>query len=218
MARDLTLSEEVEIFIRSMDLDGSGMTAEEFSELQEHRAEIGVVVDDIVKSRETIIPSEGEVLEQALMSHSYLVETLLNDRFTRDLVGQVPGYVERTLQLSRLKAAQPPSKVTNGYLQEAVRTYIFGLPQASVALSRAALEQALKEGLGYQSSNTFVEMKDLLKEAETAGVIDHAHRTFARQVANAADDVLHEKPTTLPKALDVLIKMRGILEFVYSRE
>lgn len=112
---------------------------------------------------------------------------------------------------------QLPSNVTNGYLREAVNTYTLGLPQASVARSRAPLEQALKEGIGYKFS-TFIKMNNLLDEAESADVIDNAHRYLARQIADAADDVLYEKPTTLSKSLDVLTRLRGILQFIYSRE
>jgi len=65
-------------------------------------------------------------------------------------VDAVPGYVSRIMQLSRLEGTMIPSDITNGYMREAARTYIYGLPLATVALSRAALEQALKEKLGKQ--------------------------------------------------------------------
>jgi len=102
------------------------------------------------------------------------------------------------------------------YLREAVRTYILGLPQASVALSRAALEQALKENIGYQGTGTFVRMNDLLDEAEGAQIIDQTVRRMARDIADQADDVLHEKPTSLAYAYEVLIKLRGVLQHVYG--
>jgi len=91
-----------------------------------------------------------------------IIEDLLDERFTRDVINAVAGYVKRTLELSRLEAARIPSTLTNGYLREASRTYIFGLPHASVALCRAALEQALKENLRYQATGTFVEFNTLL--------------------------------------------------------
>lgn len=218
MPWELTLSQEVKAYIQSLDQDDIGLTTEEFSELQHHRAMTEVIADDLIKTRETITDSKLEMLEELVKSDPELVKGLLDDRFTRNIVSEIPGYVSRTLQLSRLDSTRLPSTVTNGYLREAVRTYIFGLPQASVALSRAALEQALKEGIGYQSSKTFVKMNDLLEEAECAGVIDGANRQSAREVANAADEVLHENPTTLPKSFEVLIKLRGILQFIYSNE
>lgn len=218
MPWELTLSQEVQAYIQSLDQDDIGLTTEEFSELQHHRAMTEVIADVLIKTRETITDSKLEMLEELVKSDPELVKGLLDDRFTRNIVSEIPGYVSRTLQLSRLDSTRLPSTVTNGYLREAVRTYIFGLPQASVALSRAALEQALKEGIGYQSSKTFVKMNDLLEEAECAGVIDGANRQSAREVANAADEVLHENPTTLPKSFEVLIKLRGILQFIYSNE
>jgi len=48
------------------------------------------------------------------------------------------------MELSRLEGSRIPSSVTNGYLREAVRTYILGLPQASIALCRAALNRPSK--------------------------------------------------------------------------
>jgi len=220
MPRELTLSQEVEAYIQSLDGDHTGLTAKEFAELQHDRAMVDVIVDDLIKTRETIAESKLDLLEELVKADRELIEGFLDDRFTRDVVGEVSGYVRRTLELSRLKATELPSNVTNGYLREAAHTYILGLPQASVALSRAALEQALKEGMGYQSlsSRTFVAMKDLLVEAVSADVIDDAHRDLASEVARAADDVLHQKPTTLSKALDVLTQMRGVLQYIYSRE
>ncbi len=218
MACDPTLSEEVRVFIVGLDRDDTGLTPEEFADLQDWNNLADNIVDYLVKSRETLIENKLEALESLVEIHPNLVRKFLDRRFTKELVNSVPEYVSRTLQLSRMSGTQIPSKITNAYLREAVRTYIVGLPQASVALSRAALEQALKEGIGYQSTNTFVEMRDLLQEAESAGVIDHANRVFSREVADAADDVLHEKPTTLKDALDVLTKMRGVLQFIFTQE
>jgi hypothetical protein len=155
-------------------------------------------------------------IEKLVVKISDAIASFLDDRYTRDVVAAVPGYVRRTMELSHLESSRLPSKITNGYLREAVRTYISGLPQASVALCRAAMEQALKENIGYQGTGTFVKMDDLLDEAETAGVIDRTMRRGAREIANAADDVLHEKPADLEKAYEVLIKLRGVLQHIYA--
>jgi len=214
----MSLRQEVQALIREMDQDETGLTPEEFAESLTARTQIAEIVDDLIKAREGVTDGKWEAIERVVELAPETIENWLDERFTRDVLIEVPEYVQRTLQLSRMKCTMLPSKVTNGYLREAVRTYILGLPQASVALSRAALEQALKEGIGYQSTGTFIQMNELLNEAETADVIDHANRELARQVADAADDVLHEMPTTLSAALDVLVKMRGVLQFIYSRE
>jgi hypothetical protein len=192
------------------------LSPEERKEAEHSAKFVEVIVNDIITSREMLTDSKLIAVEKLVESEPELIKDFLDDRFTRDLIDKVSGCVDRTLQLSRLQASGKASSITNGYLREAVRTYILGLPQASVALSRAALEQALKEGIGYQSTHTFIEMNDLLDEAESARVIDRTVRKMARELADDADDVLHEKPTTLAKAYEVLVKLRGVFQHVYA--
>jgi hypothetical protein len=199
--------------VRFADVEWPDLSAEKTRKLQQ-------AVDDIVKciiySRESLANEAFQPLDSLVQTEPEFIENILNDHFTREVIDSVPGYVERTIQLSRLEASVPPSQVTSCYVREAIRTYILGLPQASVALSRAALEQALKERIGYQGSHTPVEMHDLLDEAETAGIIDRTVRKMAREVANEANQVLHEKPISLTRAYEVLVKLRGVLQHVYA--
>jgi len=213
--RERRLSREVQTYIEVLDeedaREGSrGLSAQEREGQAGARALVEATVDDIIASRETITDNQLAFLENRLQSEPDLLEALLDDRFTRDVIANVSGYVSRTLRLSRLEASRIPSKATNVYVREAMRTYILGLPQASVALSRAALEQALKEILGYQGEQgTRKRMNDLLEEAERAGVVDSVIRGTARELANEGNEVLHEKPTSLAKAYDVLVNAQG---------
>ena len=149
-------------------------------------------------------------------SLSFLISVLLDPRYTRDVVKAVPGYVSRTMELSRIEGSRLPSKVTNVYLREAARTYVLGLPQACIALCRAAMEQAFKEELGHQGKQIFLDMNTLLDESEGAGVIDSVVRKMARKIATEADAVLHEKPANLTKAYEVLVLLRGVLQHVFA--
>ena len=219
MSRELTLSEYVQSFIETEDSQITGdLSPEDRKEHEQALNVIRVIVDDIITSRETLTDSKLVAVEKLVESEPELVKDFLDDRFTRDLIDKVSGCVDRTLQLSRLQATGKASSITNGYLREAVRTYILGLPQASVALSRAALEQALKEKLARQLSGEFITFQDLLKEAKKWNILDGTMEMCARDVANAGDEVMHEKPTTLPRALEVLDQLRGILHHVYSVE
>lgn len=86
-----------------------------------------------------ITDTKLEAVEQLVATAPNLVGDFLDDYFTREVISAVPGYVERTLQLSRLEAERLPSNVTNGYLKEAVRTYILGIaPSLGCALSGSA--------------------------------------------------------------------------------
>jgi hypothetical protein len=222
MSHDPRFSESVQVYIDSLDWEDEVELRElPPGEREQHgkaRKMLEVIVDDVISSRETLADNKLAFIEHLFESSPEVIEDILDERFTRDFVHSVSGCVERLLQLSRLEGSRIPSKITNGYLREAIRAYVLGLPQASVALSRAAMEQALKENIGYQSTRTFVRMNDLLDEAEGAEVIDPTIRIAARSVADEADDVLHEKPTSLDKAYDVLLNLRGILQHLYRSD
>ena len=234
MKRESTLSDYVQDYIDTLAPENDDdLTPEELAESKQTRKMFGVIVRDLISSRETLTDGKlrgkvpgvpGVNAELSIVSEKLLelapemIRYFLDEHFTRDLIGAVSGYVERTMQLSRLVASRVPSKITNCYLQEGIRTYILGLPQASVALCRAALEQSLKENLGYQGTRTFVEMNDLLNEAEGAHVINRTIRRMARKIADEADDVLHEKPTSLAKAYEVLVMLRRILQHLYAED
>ena len=217
MAKDPTLSEEVQAYIDTLDFESRrDIPLAEREEAEKNRRLVQFIVETTVKSREMITDAKLRVVEQLVTASPDLIADFLDDYFTRQMVEAIPGYVGRTLQLSRLEAQQVPSQITNGYLREAVRTYILGLPQACVALCRAALEQAIKEKMGYRPTRANVQMKQLLDEAETAGVLDHTVRKMASQIAEKGNEVLHEKPTTLPEAFDVLVQLRGVLLHIYE--
>ncbi|MFZ3264884.1 MAG: DUF4145 domain-containing protein [Terriglobales bacterium] len=218
MRRELTLSQEVQRFIDTACQNTHDFSAEDRRGEEQRQAAsvVALIVEDIVASRETLTDVKFTSIDKLVQTNPGLIESFLDDRFTRELISKIPGYVDRTLQFSRLHAPDIPSSVTNSYLSEAVRAYILGLPQASVALGRAALEQGLKERLGRQQSGEFVTFQELLKDAKKWNVLDRTMELCAREVANAGDLVMHEKPATLSEALDVLIKLRGLLEHIYS--
>jgi len=66
------------------------------------------------------------------------LENRLDEHYTRDLLERIPKMVMRTMKLSQMLPRKVPSLATNMYLKEATRSYIFGLWQGCVALSRAA--------------------------------------------------------------------------------
>lgn len=143
---------------------------------------------------------------------------LLEDAYFRDLLKQVPKMVDRTLQLSQIVANRIPSTPTSAYLQEATRTYIAGFWQASVALSRAAVEEALREkaknrNLGVEA----YELKLLLQAACRLGILDNAHLQLAREVQVIGNQVLHGKPTNDSEAWDALCAARGVLRHLFEK-
>jgi len=192
-------------------------------ERKEHESEqklVKAVVRYLLGSRETVVaPSSTDLLakfEALVQSVPDLVAHFLDEHYTRQLIGEVPAYVRRTLEFSRMEAERIPSEVTNTYLREATRAYIFALPQASAALSRAALEQSLKETLGRQGLGEYISFQRLVDEGVACNVLDKTTAAIARKLAKDGDEVLHEKPTDLKRAKDVLVGMRGLVQQIYS--
>ena len=90
-------------------------------------------------------------------------------------------------------------------------------PITSVAHCRAALEQALKERLGLQLTGVFITFQDLLTGALQWNVFDDSTENIARDEANAADEVMREKPADLRKAGEVLAMAR-LLQHILGRK
>src|SRR5690348_14639643 len=112
------LSQEVQTFIDSWPHD-SDLPREEHEENEKIRRVVRATVDDIIASREMVTEGKFAPFEKMLATTPDLIDELLDERFTRDVVSAVPGYVRRTMQLSRLEGCRIPSKMTNRYLQEA---------------------------------------------------------------------------------------------------
>jgi hypothetical protein len=94
------------------------------------------------------------------------------------------------------------------YLKEAAKCYIYALPQASIALTRTAVETALIQ------RNPNILVKDLAeridKYAEKAK-LSPEWCTRAHKVRRAANDVLHRHPKSLSDALGVIEDARKVI-------
>jgi hypothetical protein len=218
MSGDLTLSQRVQAYFDSLDsTDDQGWAPGEREEFKEIRRGVSFIVDDVIGSREALTDKQLPGIEKLVAEMPDTVSHFLDDRYTRDVVSAVPGYVHRTMQLSRIVATRKASKITNTYLREATRTFILGLPQACVAMCRASLEQGLKENLSYQESEDKKGLGKLIEQARERNLIDNAGRELAKEVACAGNKVMHAAPADFEKAREVLYKVRGLLEDIYSK-
>jgi hypothetical protein len=91
---------------------------------------------------------------------------------SRRVLEDVSSMAKRYMQLSKLDAVRIPSDQTAVYIREAAQVYAHGFFQASSAMRRAAVEQALKERLGFQGMGERKGFRNLVKKAEEAGVLD----------------------------------------------
>jgi hypothetical protein len=129
--------------------------------------------------------------------------------------------VDRTMRVTAMEPGAKPERIVNLYLREATRCYIFGFWFSSVALSRAAVEQALKDRLREESSkagNDIPNDKTLSRlslDAKDMGLIDSAHLNLVDKVRKGGNRALHGAPPEENDAADVLAAARGVLNQLY---
>ncbi|MGB8459534.1 MAG: hypothetical protein WCE50_17550 [Candidatus Acidiferrum sp.] len=71
----------------------------------------------------------------------------LDQHYSREVVASVPGIVSRLLQIDPATVGRVPNKQTDIYVSEATRCFIYGFPQATIALCRATVEMALDDSI-----------------------------------------------------------------------
>ena len=110
-------------------------------------------------------------------------------------------------------------------LGEATRAFLFRFNRASVALCRACVEALLKDRLKdrredvrreMQSPNKRGELEALIRVAQQSGLLSDEMADWAHVIRKSGNDVVHssEGPTD-DKAWEVLVKTRGIAEFIH---
>lgn len=192
-------------------------TAEEQAEWTKHQRLVDLIVEAIVTTRETLRSEDLSVFEQFAAADPDLTESLLDEHYTMATLKGIAKIVRRTLRLAQLRASTTPSKQTNRYIREATRAYIRDLPMASVAMSRAALEQALKEKLGRQGDGVYVTFDALVEDAKKWKVLNTRTARVARDLAKSCNDLLHEKPVENDdQAFEILAAIRSLLQDIYS--
>jgi hypothetical protein len=192
-------------------------TVEERAEWTKHRQLVELIVEAIVSTRETLRSEDLSVFEQFADADPDLTESLLDEHYTMAALNDIASVVQRTLRLAQLRASTTPSKQTNRYVQEAARAYILDLPMASVAMSRAALEQALKDRLGRQGAGTYITFADLVTEARRCNILSVKTARIARDLAKSCNDLLHEKPVKNDdQAFEILAAVRSLLQGICS--
>jgi len=147
-----------------------------------------------------------------------IIDEYLDFNYSVDLLKLVPKIVARTIRLSRLTASQTPATATDVFLTEATRSYVFGFWNASVALSRAAVEQALREKVESRVSLKNPKLCDLVTAAYRLKLLDDEHQRLASQVELVGNKVVHGKPSNDRESWVTLSDARQVLDHIYGDE
>ena len=153
-----------------------------------------------------------------LIPPEYL-EDSFDDYFTRQFLKQASKIAERAARLSPIVPVEKPSAKTAQYLREATNSYVLGSFGGCIALCRATVEQALKEGLQRsECEDTSMAMGELIKAASWFGVIDSARESMASRVQFAGNQCMHGcyGSNREETAWDTLCSARGVLEYIFA--
>ena len=171
-----------------------------------------------VSSLEGFSPQEVERVLSIFKEDAELWHWAVDNFYTREVVEGVHGMVNRFLRLTPVLAGVIPSSEVNVYLRESSRCFIYGFFQASIALSRAALESGLNDHLAKKLGKLpEVELAQKINQAARLKLVSAAGARHANNVRIAARDVLHRKPAKENTAFDVLVQSRGFLGELYER-
>jgi len=164
------------------------------------------------------LASRYPVLTDSKKTHRDILEHFLDDCLSRLLVSEIPRMVSRALELEPMSIEQSPGADENAYLREATRCYLYGLFNASVALSRSALEQAFSSKLpkllqGAAGVDTLLTRINIARSSilkHKPEICDRAHG-----VRKKSNDIVHGKTCKGPEALRVLKDTREIIICLY---
>lgn len=140
--------------------------------------------------------------------------------FTDEFNAGVDKMVKRSLELPTTYTSSAPYF----YLGEATECFIHAYFNASIALSRATLEQSLKHKLGINKSE-IIDLTCLIKLANAQKLLDHNFRSEAIKVQKWGNTYIHDtkkKDSELKKqqnrAKEVLLSVKKIIETLYPYE
>src|SRR5208283_4029398 len=152
-----------------------------------------------------------------------IVEYLIDDLYTREFLKKARKMVDRTMKLAAMTPKATLDQGVDLYLREATRSWIAGHYEASVALSRSALELALKHRVMEKAGSLPKRDKDegelqaLIRCARLLGLIDDAYRDLAEEVRQDGNKVVHKgSQVNEDRAQHIVECTRGVLGHLYS--
>ena len=160
--------------------------------------------------RRTFVPREHKSVVDFWSS-----ARLLNQAYCRELLGAIPDVVDRTLRLRSVTLSGISDAESLACLREAANSYVMGLPLATVALSRAAIERALKLACAKRFGQSVINAATLdeLIERFAPQVVSKSACVLADSVRRKGNEVLHPKGSrpSLLTALGVLESARAVV-------
>jgi len=195
----------------------SGLGREELQEMRDFREELMKSVECLWNEPNQSAFSFLDYIKQFNRNARAYAERVLDDSLCYMLIERVPEMVSRALRLEPLVVSGDLSPLVDVHLREGTRAYLFGLFNASVALCRSALEQALEDKVpkGLQTPSREDHLQNLIKRAELSKVLQHDFGRMADEVRRSANKVVHGQMCDESEGSDILVKTRKVLRALY---
>jgi hypothetical protein len=140
---------------------------------------------------------------------------LLNEYYSKQLLQQVPGIVDRAMSLEPIESSGTVPRQVNVYLEQSTRAFVAGLWDGAVALSRACLEATLEDNVGRYIGKQHRDLKDWIVEAERKRILTAPQCDKSRTIQILGNAVLHERSATETEAKQSLTALRQLLSELY---
>jgi hypothetical protein len=155
------------------------------------------------------------------------MDILMSDRvmmdqiYSRALLRMVPEFVERTQSLKNVTLKEIADTDAFVYLREAANCYISGLPLATVALSRAAVENRLRDVCSKHFGKTAINAAEFVELIDrfSKGILPSEGRELAHVVRTSGNAVLHPKDrntASFATALKVFEAARTVIQMLHD--
>src|SRR6266700_2921252 len=126
---------------------------------------INSLLDDFVKAQEWVVNDFGR-----LPSDPGRRRLICDEVYSKALLESIPKMAERAVKVGVLRTRETLGRGTNLCLREATRGYVLGLWDATCALSRAALEEALEDQLSKRLGSGKGKLDELITTAKRCRV------------------------------------------------
>jgi hypothetical protein len=145
---------------------------------------------------------------------SQVTDAFVDELYCWELLHAVPDFVTRTRKLARVLGGDVSQSNAIIYLREATTCYIYGLPQAAVALARAAVEARIRhkarQVIGTKLAKE-LKLSELLADRRLESLLSSIEKK-ALFVNDKANSVLHlGHVATSEEALKALDAARSVL-------
>lgn len=199
--------------VRDVESHWEGMWQKQPEQGQKMRKTLSAVVAAL----EGMTKPDWAKVEDSRRKYPEMWSWLVDWWYCKEAVEKIPHLKRRFLALTPVIVGTPPSNLeVKVYIREATRCYLYGFFQASVTLSRAALETALDDCLEQKlGTKPSAQLAQKIDQAARWKFISAAVCHRAHLVRKTANGVLHEKQVSEAIALARLDDARSTLRELY---